>query len=174
MGLNFFDRRSRFVVNAALQRRIVMSFTLPMVIVLVVALGVQFFLGAQLKSRLVEQGLEVSGLLTQVVASIAFFVIASAYLVITSLRNSHRVAGASYRIQETLKTFRGGDRKIRANLRKDDYLMALADDVNAFLDWLEGEAGEYDARQPVRAETPSTAHQDSSRSPARSGVSEVS
>ena len=75
--------------------------------------------------------------------SIAVLVMAClGFVVYTALHISHRVAGPSYRMRQTMKAFRSGDTEVRARLRKGDYLTKLADELNELLDWTQQQIAE--------------------------------
>lgn len=135
MGFKFNDRRRHFVVNPRMQRRIIFSASWPLVVILGIMVTVQFVLDAQLAAELKIHDLELSGHGMRIFSALVFMAFALVYVGVTSLKLSHRLAGASYRLRLTLEAFRKGDRDVRAKLRTDDFLMDLQDDLNAFLDW---------------------------------------
>jgi hypothetical protein len=67
---------------------------------------------------------------------IAFELVAAVFLMINSLKISHRVAGPSYRICKSLERIRSGDLAFAVNLRKGDHLGEIRDELNKLLDWL--------------------------------------
>jgi hypothetical protein len=157
------ERRARFVINPRLQRRLVLSATLPLLIVLGILLPAQLFRDMRLVSQLAERNLEVNEVVSRPISTLLFFVFAVGYVVLVSLRLSHRVAGASHRICETLKSFRAGGREARADLRQGDFLVELAESVNSFLDWTAGEEsapGGRPAEKHAPAEPRARARQD--------------
>jgi hypothetical protein len=128
-------------------------------VVLGILLSVQLFLDMRLQDQLARHDLELSQLVDRPIATLIVFLLAAGYVALVSLRLSHRVAGAAHRICETLRAFRGGDRQVRATLRKGDFLEELADEVNSFLEWTAGEDGGggfglRDPRGPERAPRP--------------------
>ena len=137
MSRSASDRRSNFLVNRSLQRRMILISTVPMVLVLLIVLALQIFLNSRVQSELVEHGLEISTAVPQTVTALVFFAFTATFLVAMALRLSHQVAGASYRISQTLVAYREGDRDVRAHLRHGDLLTELADDLNDFLDWMD-------------------------------------
>jgi hypothetical protein len=68
----------------------------------------------------------------------------------TAVRISHRVAGPTFNVGRVLERVRSGDLTARVHLRTHDYLVGLADHVNAHLDWLQ-------AHPPVGVEAPDSA-----------------
>jgi len=143
-----FDRRRNFVVNPKLQRRIILSASWPLVVILGVMILVQFVLDAQLAAELRTHELELTGAEWRIVSALLFMAFALGYVGVMSLKLSHRVAGAAYRLSQTLTSFREGDRDVRAKLRQDDFLTELQDDLNSFLDWTRSE---LEAGGPARA-----------------------
>ncbi|HEX6813221.1 MAG TPA: hypothetical protein VF384_16485 [Planctomycetota bacterium] len=65
------------------------------------------------------------------------FVAASAAVVgMQSVRISNRVSGPESRLLQALQRIRTGDVGFRITLRRGDLLVALADECNELLDWL--------------------------------------
>ncbi|GAB4138048.1 MAG: hypothetical protein Fur0037_03570 [Planctomycetota bacterium] len=130
------ERRRRFIVNAPMQRRIVLSTAvLP-----ALALGAVAVVTAIWCNGTMNRALEIDPLLPNltplIYVSSAFQVVAGVLLVLSTLKVSHRVAGPAYRICKSLERIRSGDISFRVQLRKKDHLTEIADEMNRLLDWL--------------------------------------
>jgi hypothetical protein len=137
MGFRLFDQRRNYVVNPKMQRQIILSAAWPLVVIIGVMVLVQFVLDAQLAAELQEHELVLGGRSLRVIAGLGFMGFALTYVGVMSLKLSHRVAGAAWRLGQTMKSFREGERQIRVKLRDDDLLIDLQDDMNHFLAWAE-------------------------------------
>lgn len=62
-----------------------------------------------------------------------FVLLFCALMGVLSVYLTHRVAGAAYRLQKTLRTVSEGDLNQQFQLRKNDYLQDLAAELNAFV-----------------------------------------
>ena len=131
------NRRNQIIVNRSLQTKIVLSTSVPMFVLLAVATFLEYFYFMGVQSGRIESTGTIFGMPEHRLGMLLIFVFASTYQLVASLRTSHKIAGASYRIAETLKAVREGDASARAKLRQGDYQMELADDINAFLEWVE-------------------------------------
>ena len=67
---------------------------------------------------------------------------------IHALKVSQKIAGASYRMRQVLGAYRDGDKSARIKLRDGDLHNALADDINATLDWMNRDAGQFEGDAP--------------------------
>lgn len=150
------NRRNQIIVNKSLQTKIILSTSIPMFVLLGVAtlLEYLYFLGVQ-SGRIHSDG-TIFGMPEHRLGMLLIFVFGSTYQLASALLTSHKIAGASYRIAETLKAFRNGDRDVRATLRKGDYQVELADEINGFLDWARSTQSPASASSgdPVRVERP--------------------
>lgn len=135
MGRKLPERRQAWIVDPRMQRRFVLSASWPLVVILGVMIVVQLVLDAQVAEQLRRHELVLKGFGLRSLSLALFAVFALVYVALMSLRLSHRVAGASYRLRETLKSFRRGDRLARAELRDGDLLKGLEAETNEFLDW---------------------------------------
>lgn len=136
MDLSGMKRRKRVVVNEKQQRRIILA------VALVPTIGLTFsavIVAVFCRRLLGEASLAEADLpsLVPLFLSVLGFVIVSGLVVLhQALRFSHRIAGPTYRINESIKRVRSGDVGFRINLRKGDYLGEIADEMNLLLDWL--------------------------------------
>jgi hypothetical protein len=137
MGFRLFDQRRNYLANPRMQRQIILSASWPLVVIIGVMVLVQFVLDAQLAAELEAHELVLEGRSLRVIAGLGFMGFALAYVGIMSLKLSHRIAGAAWRLGQTMRSFREGERQLRVKLREDDLLRDLQDDLNDFLSWAE-------------------------------------
>jgi hypothetical protein len=130
------ERRRQLVVNKPLQGRLILSMALwP-----AVALAGIAVLTAVYCSRAMDEAsandTELPNLAPLFYAVLAFELIAAIYLMVNSLKISHRVAGPVYRLCKSLERIRGGDLAFTVSLRDGDHLTEIRDELNKLLDWL--------------------------------------
>lgn len=130
------ERRKQLVVNRPMQSRLVLNMALLPAIALA---GIAAFTGVYC-ARLVEEAAvtdsELPALMPLFYLVIAFELLAAIFLLINSLKISHKVAGPAYRICKSLERIRSGDLAFNLQLRKGDHLTEIKDEVNRLLDWL--------------------------------------
>ena len=143
-----FDRRRRVVVtDGTMQGRMVLSVSIPMVILLLLVLGAQLVFDHLIRTGTLDVDGRILGLPERSLSAVLFFVFATVYHVLNTLRVSHRIAGASHNMESVLRAFRSGDRTARVHLREGDLPQSLAAEINATLDWISGEAGQHEGEQ---------------------------
>ena len=130
------ERRRQLVVNKPLQGRLILSMALwP-----AVALAGIAVLTAVYCSRAMDEAsandTELPNLAPLFYTVLAFELIAAIYLMVNSLKISHRVAGPVYRLCKCLERIRGGDLAFTVSLRDGDHLTEIRDELNKLLDWL--------------------------------------
>jgi len=152
------ERRKIIVVDKKLQSRIIFSVTWPMAMLLGLTLVIMYFFGLHLKAEAAKTGTIVEGLDALFLSICFLFGYATVANVLVALSFSHKVAGAAYRITQTLRSFRKGERATRAHLRKGDFHMDLADEVNSFLDWIDQETGTPRKAEAEAAVVPQPEH----------------
>ena len=158
------DRRRRVVVNdGSMQGRIILSISVPMFVLLLLVLGAQLIFDHLVRAGTLDVDGRILGLPERSLSAVLFFVFATLYHVMATLRVSHRIAGASHNMERVLRAFRAGDRRARVRLREEDLPHSLAAEVNATLDWVSGEAGQHEGE---RASAPDRVEDEA---PARSG-----
>jgi hypothetical protein len=156
------DRRRRVVVNdGSMQGRIVLSVSVPMFVLLLLVLGAQLVFDHLVRTGTLDVDGRILGLPERSLSAVLFFVFATLYHVTSTLKFSHRIAGASHNMERVLRAFRAGDKAARIRLREEDLPQSLAAEINATLDWVSGEAGQHEgerASAPDRApdEAPAT------------------
>lgn len=137
------DRRRRILVgDGSVQGRIVLSVSLPMLVILLLVLGAQLVFDHLVRAGTLDVDGRFLGLPERSVSAVAFFVFATLYHVTNTLKVSQRIAGASHKMEQVLRDYRNGDRSARVRLRSEDIPRSLADEINATLDWCSGEAGQ--------------------------------
>jgi hypothetical protein len=142
------DRRRRVVVtDGTMQGRLVLSVSIPMVILLLLVLGAQLVFDHLVRTGALDVEGRILGLPERSLSAVLFFVFATLYHVMNTLRVSHRIAGASHNMERVLRTFRSGDRTARVQLREGDLPQSLAAEINATLDWVSGEAGQHEGER---------------------------
>jgi hypothetical protein len=130
------NERRTVLVDKALQARIVLSTSLPMIACLVFATGLDLYYQRQVALGHVDADSTIFGMPGHRLGMLLLFVSASMTLLVSSLLSSQKIAGTSYRIRQVLSEYRSGNRSVRVRLRKGDYQSQLADDLNEFLDWV--------------------------------------
>jgi len=148
------DRRRVVVTDSTMQGRIVLSVSVPMLLLLLLVLGAQLVFDHLVRTGTLDVQGRILGLPERSLSAVLFFVFATLYHVANTLRVSHRMAGASHNMERVLRAFRSGDRTARVQLREKDLPQSLAAEINATLDWFSGEAGQHEGE---RASAPGTA-----------------
>ena len=149
-------RRRTRVVQREVQTRMIMETTLlPLVGVIAMALTV-----ALLCDRVVAEAAacdvqlpNLSLLLISVVCMTCSMACSTLYV---AFRFSHRVAGPSYRLIESMKQIATGDLSFRVRLRNGDFLKEVADQMNVMLDALEQQQGSCATKPSIAESTEST------------------
>ncbi len=130
------NRRTQIVINEGMQRRIINAITLvPMGGLAISTLIVAVFCRRLLSEALAADA-ELPSLTPLFAAVLIFFVICSLVMGVQGLRFSHRIAGPTYRLCQSMERIRSGDIAFRVTLRKGDYLTEAAAEFNKMLDWL--------------------------------------
>ncbi len=131
------NRRRQIVVNKELQSRIVFATAWAPALCLA---GTSLLLGvfcARLYKEALQADVSLPSILPVFAIAMCFMLVATAYMLFSALRFSHRIAGPMYNVGKTLQRFRDGDINARIILRQHDYLVEVQDYMNAFLDWLQ-------------------------------------
>jgi hypothetical protein len=142
------NRRRQLIVDPKLQRRIVLAAGWPPCLAMAGSILLLGFFCSRLSREALEAGVELPSLLWVFLATAAFIVVATGFVLWTALRISHRVAGPTFNVRRVLARVRSGDLTARVHLRSDDYLGGVAETINEHLDWLQqhppegSEAGE--------------------------------
>lgn len=136
MAAKQLERRKQLVVNRPMQGRLILNMALLPAIALG---GIAVFTGVYC-TRLMDQAIamdtELPALMPLFYLVIAFELLAAIFLMVNSLKISHKVAGPAYRICKSIERIRGGDLAFSLELRKGDHLTTIKDELNKLLDWL--------------------------------------
>ena len=141
------ERRLPHSVDEHLQKKIVVASCWPVAVGSVISLGALVFFGVRAK-QLVAQ-VDLVALAPAFVSTVFLFVAAIVLQAILAIRLAHRIAGSAYRITNTLRVFRLGDRTERVALRRGDPHGVLAAEVNQLLEWVTRETAALPSRRPV-------------------------
>ncbi len=152
------NRRKKLMVDKPFQGPVIVAIAWPLSLTIAI---VALFLGVvcgQLDAESRALGIDTPTISPTMLSIVGLVAIAIGTILFLALKISHKIAGPSYRIRETMKAVRNGDLSCRARIRKGDYLRDVADELNDFLDWVEENA----ASNPElsKAATPSTAEAD--------------
>jgi hypothetical protein len=137
--------RKKFILDRRVQARIILATSLPMFACLVLATVLELLYQHHVELGNIRSDGTILGMPEERLGMLLLFVSASAFLLIVGLTTSQRVAGTSYRIGRVLEEFRGGNHEARVRLRKGDFQLDLADDINRFLQWVSEIREETDA-----------------------------
>lgn len=151
------DRRKKVLIEKDLQRRIILSVSLPMFIILGIVLLLQMGVDQAIRAGTLDIEGRILGFPERTLSAILFFVFATAWQAIHALKVSHKIAGAMYRMRTVLQAYRAGDGDARIRLRKNDLQQELATEINATLDWVAGEAGQAVAERAAPETAPAAA-----------------
>jgi hypothetical protein len=130
------SRRKRLIVDKSAQLRVIRgvafypSLGLAVATVLVTIFSYRLFVEAD------QAGIYLGNLLPMFLAIVFFQAFAGVFLLYHTLILSHRVSGPAYRLCKSMERMRAGDFAFRVKLRENDYLEAVADEMNRLLDHL--------------------------------------
>ena len=130
------ERRKQLVVNKPLQGRLITNMALLPSIALA---GIAVFTGFYVKGMMTEAiatDSELPNLMPLFYLVIIFELMAAVFLMVNSLKISHKVAGPAYRICKSLEQMRSGDISLTVKLRQGDHLGEIRDELNLLLDYL--------------------------------------
>jgi nitrogen fixation/metabolism regulation signal transduction histidine kinase len=130
------ERRKQMVVNRPLQGRLVLNMALLPAIALA---GIAAFTGIycyRLMDQAIATDTELPALMPLFYLVIVFELLAAIFLMVNSLKISHRVAGPAYRLVKSMQRMRTGDLAFSVQLRRGDHLTELRDELNKLIDWL--------------------------------------
>jgi hypothetical protein len=130
------NRRRTLVVNKPMQARLILGTALlPAIALAAIAVTTAVYC-----SRLINESVPIDGdqgsMMPLFYLVLAFELMAAVFLMYSSLKMSHRVAGPAYRICRSLERLRSGDLAFSVSLRKGDHLVEIRDELNRVLDWL--------------------------------------
>lgn len=130
------ERRKTLVINKPLQGKMILGMALtPSLALAAIAVLTAVWCTRTMENAALEEA-ELPNLTPVFYVVVAFELVAAVYLMVNSLKISHRVAGPAYRICKSLERIRSGDIAFTVNLRKGDHLTEIRDQLNLLLDWL--------------------------------------
>jgi hypothetical protein len=130
------ERRKTLVINKPLQGKMILGMALtPSLALAAIAVLTAVWCTRTMENAALEEA-ELPNLTPIFYVVVAFELVAAVYLMVNSLKISHRVAGPAYRICKSLERIRSGDLAFTVNLRKGDHLTEVRDQLNLLLDWL--------------------------------------
>lgn len=148
--------RRPIVTNQPGQTRMILAMVGPLNICLSLLLLLVTVFCFRLDDEASEAGVQLTNL-TPLYAGVAILIVLVAgVMFVSSVKISHRIAGPTTGIRNTLQAVRGGDRSRRVTLRKGDFLLPLANELNEFLDWVEASGTGPEQSPPVADESPAT------------------
>lgn len=134
---NATNRRRQIIIDPDLQKRMVFATAWPPCLGMAAAILLLGLFCSRLSAEALEAGVDLPSLLWVFLATAAFIVVAMGFVLWTAVRISHRVAGPTFNVGKVLERVRQGDLSARVHLRSGDYLMGIAERINAHLDWLQ-------------------------------------
>lgn len=143
------NRRRTRIVLRKMQARVILHTTMLPLAALCVLTVVVSVLAAKLVADAAAAESELPNLGLLLMAVICLISAMAGAILFVAFRFSHRVAGPTYRIVESLKRMRAGDFGFQVQLRDGDFLGEIADQVNETLVALR--AGQGGERQPPAA-----------------------
>ena len=118
------ERRKTLVINKPLQGRMILGMALtPSLALAAIAVLTAVWCTRTMENAALEEA-ELPNLTPIFYVVVAFELVAAVYLMVNSLKISHRVAGPAYRICKSLERIRSGDLAFTVNLRKGEVRQA--------------------------------------------------
>lgn len=151
MSGNSQERRKTLVVNKPMQARLILGMALMPALALAAIAIVTAYWCSNTMAEASANDAELPNLSPVFFLVVVFELVAAVYLMVNSLKVSHRVAGPAYRICKSLERIRSGDLNFKVNLRPGDHLTEIRDELNLLLDWLNTKppAGCVTRKQPT-------------------------
>lgn len=147
-------QRRILIVDSKLQK----AFVVDVALVPALAMGITTLIVALFCQRLSEEADTFDIGLTSLVPlfiSVVCFVMASGFaIVFQAIKMSNRVAGPQINIKRTINQVIAGDQGARVRLRKGDFMMVAADDINRLIDHFTGATTPNQAGANHRAVVP--------------------
>jgi hypothetical protein len=159
--------RKQLVVNRPLQSRFVVTLSWPIVACITTTMVSLFWFTGRIADQAYETGVAIDGLASLLVTVIAFVAASIIYLVWHFFRVSNRVVGPMDRMERALDRFRAGERDVRIELRKGDFLLETADHLDDFLVWV---AANLPAGTSTSSATPQSAVDEREEAKSRAAV----
>lgn len=153
MSTKSCNRRSKLVVDAPVQKRIILSVTVLPALALAATVLIVGMFCRRLISEAEAADIFLPSLLPLFISVLGFVVISGTIVVWCAFRFSHRIAGPSYRLVQACRQIRAGDRAFRVVLRKGDHLTEVAEALNDVMAWLDETHPEAPLANGEKAET---------------------
>jgi methyl-accepting chemotaxis protein len=149
------NRRRTLFVNPTAQRRFVLSFGLPTLIVLL-TVGIWVL---WIERNAYEDMGSLPSFLPIGIGLFVGILAFEATIVVQAMRVSHRVEGAAYRLIKAIDRIGGGDLNFTVSLRKGDYLQEVAAELNRMMERLRAQrARDARADEASSSATADTTH----------------
>ncbi len=146
-------RRRTLIVDAPLQR----AFVVDVAMIPALALGVTTVIVAAFCHRLrleAEQtDAELSSLVPLLVSFVAFTVASAFAIVYQAVRISNRVVGPQVNMRHVINRVIAGEHGARVRLRKGDFMLPAADDINRLVEHFTHQTVEQPTSAPTKALT---------------------
>ena len=131
------DPRHKLLVDHGKQYRIMSGLsTLPLLTLIGATVAVAL-LGSRVLNEARSTDAEITSLLPLFLALILLILSAGCMVALQAMRYSHRIAGPSFRLLQSIERIKRGNLEFRVELREGDELQDLAEGINELLDWLE-------------------------------------
>ena len=131
------NRRRKLIVMPSLQRRLVRQCTAWPLTTFAFATVLVGFAWRQVLQESLELEPQLGSLNFLLGTYTTLIGVATFVILYQALVLSNRVAGPSYRVRKTLEAVRAGDLSVRVNLREQDLLCEMADELNRTLEVLQ-------------------------------------
>lgn len=132
------SQRRTLIVDSKMQK----AFVVDVALVPALAMAVTTLIVALFCQRLGEEADSFDVGLTSLVPlfiSVVCFVMASGFaIVFQAIKMSNRVAGPQINIKRVINSVISGDHDVRVRLRRGDFMMSAADDINRLIDHFTG------------------------------------
>ena len=131
------DPRRKLILDQGKQFRIMSGLaTLPLLTLLGATVAVAL-LGSRVLNEARSTDAEITSLFPLFLALILLILSAGCMVALQAMRYSHRIAGPSFRLLQSLERIKRGNLEFRVELRDGDELQDLAEGINELIDWLE-------------------------------------
>ncbi len=131
------DSRSKLFIDPTRQLRISTGLSALPILTLIGATVAVAMLGSRVLNEARSTDAEITSLFPLFLALVLLILSAGGMVALQALRYSHRIAGPSYRLLQSMERIKRGHLEFRVELRDGDELQEIADGINGLLDWLE-------------------------------------
>jgi hypothetical protein len=130
------NRRRNLVVDKPAQGRLIYAISLLPALGLSGLMLLVAYFCHQLSLEVMTADIELVNVVPLYLSVAGFVTLAGVFLFYNTVKLSHRIAGPSYRLCESMKRIREGDLDFRVQLRDGDHLGELGAELNRLLDYL--------------------------------------